>query len=63
MLDDHLQSRIDNENNYEKIFVLSENTDKIFIIVQPSGSSLAADFCCYFLPSLKVFVCCRFCLR
>ena len=28
MLDDHLQSKIDNENNYNIIFVLSQNIDK-----------------------------------
>ena len=28
MLGDHLQSKIDNENNYNIIFVLSQNIDK-----------------------------------
>ena len=28
MLDNYLQSKIDNENNYNSIFVLSQNIDK-----------------------------------
>ena len=28
MLDDHLRSKIDNENNYNTISVLSQNIDK-----------------------------------
>ena len=48
-LNDHLQSKIDNENNHNTIFVLSQNIEKKSIKVQSSESSLAVAYCCCFL--------------
>ena len=52
MLDDHLQSKIDNENNYKIIFVLSQNIEKNkYINVQSSESAPASCCLLLFFPS------------
>ena len=50
MLEDYLWSKINNENNYNKIFVLSQNIDKnIYIKVQSFGFSIASACFWFFL--------------
>ena len=56
MLDDHLQHKIDNENNYNTILVPSQILTKISINVQSCESSLAVAFCCFFLAWTFLYV-------
>ena len=60
MLDNHLQSKIDNENNHNIIFVLSQNFDKSSYKSSVFWVLISCSLSLLLFPGLKVFVCYRF---